>query len=464
MVLLGSCPNDVRPRRLRAVSGLLLILLLGFALVSITAGERAQAAPAQVTTTTPATATTQKPVVTTSPTTVAKPATTAAPTTKATSPPTTASRPATTAAPRASTTVGPAPTTARTPTTAAAAATPSTTAETSMAPSPTTTELAAVLLVAGPNDTTPSSGTKASEVLTPATKLKLVVGGLLALAILILVLTFAYWRHTRPYDWDDEWDEDGAANPSDVASPPAVDSPAVAVPESAAPVVPTLIPVGLAASVVRPRLSDEERAGNAAPQMNAPRSTVDEPTAAFEPLGTGAVLGPVLEPAPLPIVTLEDLQRTSLIPEGLAGAGKSPGGSTVDAPTEAVAAIDSAVAAEASRPVASPAKDSAGTDAPGFDPPGDGAPNDGAPVRDIAGKGVLSQETAPAGAGQDEAPKTRSADASASVIDPRVAAADRLVAAEAAAEAASAAKATAPASTTRSDQAFAPPKPGPTDH
>lgn len=219
--------------------------------------------------------TTARPVVTTAaPVTTSRPPTTVA---------TTSRQVVTTAAP----TTRAAPTTAAPPTSAPA--------PTSTVALVSTTTINSPLLVAGPNDTRPRGEAGSTETLTPGTKLKVIIGGLLLLALVVLLLTIGYARHTRPDEWE-YWDEDeeevDASDDADTGPPPATKQVV-----NTGPVVPSLVPAGLA-GLSRPR-PDET--------ATSP-SSVDEPTQAFQPPGT--ISRPVgLEPTPLPIVTLDDLTK-----------------------------------------------------------------------------------------------------------------------------------------------------------
>ena len=149
----------------------------------------------------------------------------------------------------------------------------------------TPSTLASALLVAGPNDTTPNASGSADPKISPATKLRGIIGALIALALIVLFLTIAYARHTRPEDWEDWEDEDGW---------PDTDAKAVA---SSAPSVPNLLAPVVASAVVAPAV-----AGSSGPGP-------DEPTLAFQPPEMIKPAGVVIAPASLPLVTLEDLQR-----------------------------------------------------------------------------------------------------------------------------------------------------------
>ncbi|MGC4050618.1 MAG: hypothetical protein QM757_14675 [Paludibaculum sp.] len=73
---------------------------------------------------------------------------------------------------------------------------------TTVAPAPSlSTTSTPALLVPGPNDT--KAPAAADTGLSPTRKLALVVAGLIGLAVVLAILTFMYWRHTRPV-WDDD--------------------------------------------------------------------------------------------------------------------------------------------------------------------------------------------------------------------------------------------------------------------
>jgi len=167
----------------------------------------------------------------------------------------------------------------------------------------TTTSAVPSLLVAGPNDTTPrkDGSTGTDQKLSPATKLKAIIGGLILLAVLVLLLTIGYARHTRPDDWE-YWDEDDDGEGPD----PATTSAAPSVPLLTAPVAAVAAGAALGAA--------------AGPNESARTATsVDEPTQAFQPPGTRAA--PItLGTDSLPIVTLEDLTRDDAATGTKAGA------------------------------------------------------------------------------------------------------------------------------------------------
>jgi len=262
-------------------------------------------------------------------TTTIEPPTTVVATTVTTAAPPTTAPPVTTAAPttvKASTTTAKAAPTS-TPTTVAGKATiptviapviseapTSSTSSTETTIGATTSTVQSALLVAGPNDTSVKGEGSSDDGLTPATKLRLIVAGLVAVAVLISILTVAYWRHTRPYEWEEWDDEDDDAAATFAASGATAGGARVAAAEPVvmAPVVPPLIPADLF----------------------APRgevSSVDEPTAAFEPPGMVATSSPIITSS-LPIVTLEDIERST--PSGATDAVASPavGEPSADAP------------------------------------------------------------------------------------------------------------------------------------
>jgi hypothetical protein len=61
-----------------------------------------------------------------------------------------------------------------------------------------TTNLNPKLLVSGPTDPAPAGPSTGDTKLSSSAKLKLIVGGLVAVALIIAALTVGYWRHTRP--------------------------------------------------------------------------------------------------------------------------------------------------------------------------------------------------------------------------------------------------------------------------
>ncbi len=118
------------------------------------------------------------------------PSTSSSSTTATTEPTTTSTAAPTTTRPTTSST-------RRTTTTTAPRASSTSTSSTTIPPTSTTVVEQAPVIVT--DDTLPprSSGTESSGLSTD-TKLALVVGGLAAIGVLIGVLTFFYWRHTRP--------------------------------------------------------------------------------------------------------------------------------------------------------------------------------------------------------------------------------------------------------------------------
>jgi uncharacterized membrane protein YgcG len=211
----------------------------------------------------------------------------------------------------------------------------------------TTTTVKAALLVPGPNDTSPQGdGTGTDDGLSSATKLRLIVAGLVVIALVILALTVMYWRHTRP--WDDEWDEterpDGQGAPGDGAAPdrvpaavagaagataedPGAASRAAALDALFAPETPGPVTVAVGGPEIGPptepvvvgavAAAGASALGGAAREREQHR---DQPTEAVSVEGAGdrspgngsgepTTGGGLLDPAPLAIVTLEDLSR-----------------------------------------------------------------------------------------------------------------------------------------------------------
>ncbi len=190
------------------------------------------------------------------------------------------------------------------------------------------------LLVAGPNDTTPrkDGSTSSDDKLSPATKLKAIIGGLIGLAVIVLLLTIGYARHTRPDDWEYWEDEDDIDEDDDGGSGGAT----VAAPE---------VPL-LTAPIVA--------AGSAPATTSTPSTSVDEPTQAFQPPGTKAA--PItLGTESLAIVTLEDLTRDGSpagTPASTHSAAKADGGGTDGAKSDAATADAATGGGGAADPVA----------------------------------------------------------------------------------------------------------------
>ena len=179
----GGSPRCRRGGGLRVVVGLLAVLSIGL-LGSVGAGVAAAQDEPE-----PTTPTTETPPTTAPPTTL--PPTTEAPTTL---PPTTEA-PQPTAPPTTSGGGGGGTVRPTVPTTVATTEPPSTETTT-----PRSTVVAPVPgAVTVPEEApAPADSGPSGPWLSPDTQLRIAVGGLVALAVVMLVLTAAYWRHTRP--------------------------------------------------------------------------------------------------------------------------------------------------------------------------------------------------------------------------------------------------------------------------
>ena len=266
-------PRSVRSRRAAGAAVVAAVAVgLGFAAVSASP-VAAQVDPEPTTTAVPTTV---------APTTLAP--TTVPPTTFAPSvPPTTF---ATTQAPVVTTA---APTTVSTssvitqPTSTASTVASSTTASTT-----STSSTDGVLVDV--SETIEAEPVVESEGITSTTKLRLVVAALVTIAVVVAVLTFLYWRKTRPYEWE-EWEDD--ADEPDAGPPPTVAPvartaviPAVGEPDPApaaatvAPVVPSLIDPALRARVETPTPITRAAAADETQAMPAVVLTDDVPAPA----------------------------------------------------------------------------------------------------------------------------------------------------------------------------------------
>lgn len=165
--------------------------------------------------------TTTEPPSSTTPTTEPTTTTTDAPTTTSTSVTTTTSRPSsttTTARPRPSSTT----------TTVVRSSTTSSSSTTTEAPAPAPTTIAPAQVPGLPTTTTTRApGQPAASGLSSSAKLRLVIAGLVLVALAFVVLTVLYWRHTSPAspgdDGTDETDDSDATDGEDVTSPARVD-------------------------------------------------------------------------------------------------------------------------------------------------------------------------------------------------------------------------------------------------
>lgn len=179
----GGSPRCRRGGGVRVVVGLLAVLSIGL-VGSVGAGVAAAQDEPE-----PTTPTTETPPTTAPPTTL--PPTTEAPTTL---PPTTEA-PQPTAPPTTSGGGGGGTVRPTVPTTVATTEPPSTETTT-----PRSTVVAPVPgAVTVPEEApAPAEDGPSGPWLSPDTQLRIAVGGLVALAVVMLVLTAAYWRHTRP--------------------------------------------------------------------------------------------------------------------------------------------------------------------------------------------------------------------------------------------------------------------------
>lgn len=162
--------------------------------------------------------TTTEPPSSTTPTTEPATTTTDAPTTTSTSVTTTTSRPSsttTTARPRPSSTT----------TTVVRSSTTSSSSTTTEAPAPAPTTIAPAQVPGLPTTTTTRApGQAPASGLSSSAKLRLVIAGLVLVALAFVVLTVLYWRHTSPAGpGDDDTDDSDATDVEEVASPAQAD-------------------------------------------------------------------------------------------------------------------------------------------------------------------------------------------------------------------------------------------------
>lgn len=179
----GGSPRCRRGRRLSVVVGLLAVLSIGL-MGSVGAGVAAAQGEPE-----PTTPTTEAPPTTAPPTTL--PPTTEAPTTL---PPTTEA-PQPTAPPTTSGGGGGGTVRPTVPTTVATTEPPSTETTT---PRSTVVAPAPGAVTVPEEAPAPADSGPSGPWLSPDTQLRVAVGGLVALAVVMVVLTAAYWRHTRP--------------------------------------------------------------------------------------------------------------------------------------------------------------------------------------------------------------------------------------------------------------------------
>jgi hypothetical protein len=290
--------------------------------------------------------TTAAPTTTMAPTTVAP--TTAAPTTAApvTNPPTTF---ATTQRPVVTTAV---PTTVQAVVAQASSTTTSAVSSTTSTTDGATTTTAGLLVDASETvDTEPVAET---DGLSSTTKLRLIVGALIAIAVVVSVLTFIYWRKTRPYEWEEWEDADDVPAPTAAATTASAAVASSAAPaaspkpaESAEPIAPLAAAPPTAAGPVVPSLIDPDLRARVQGTSSAPSPGAAPSVAAGD---TQA----------LPIVTIADGA-----PEP-AGQPAAPGATPVDDAAEATGTTRWGTARVQADPV--PAPDGTDADAP-FRPP-----------------------------------------------------------------------------------------------
>ena len=236
------------------------------------------------------------------------PASAGSPPTEPTDPPTTPTTTPTTAPTTAPPTTAPTTVTTVTPTSLQPTSTvprttvaPSTTASTvasttsseADASSTTSSTAESTTTTTASTTTTAATSSATSEIEEPesdaARRLRFVIGGLLGIAGLVSVLTVLYWRHTAPVPLplDDDDDDDGAA---DADEPRNVDDGRLTGDAQDA--------AGPSATTGGGRPGGDPGAVGAATSMSTAATVLDEPMPS----------GPVLDAAPLQIVTLEDLQ------------------------------------------------------------------------------------------------------------------------------------------------------------